>query len=76
MDVFQDAVCALDEGDVSDVDDVAVNERAVLSHEVKDRSAVDDVRRVDILDEMRDIGAVDRKAVGIVPEVAVSQKAA
>ena len=76
MDVFQDAVRALDEGDVADVDDVAVNERAVLSHKVKDRSAVDDVRRIDVLNEMRDIGAVDRKTIGVVPEIAVSQKGA
>jgi hypothetical protein len=72
MDVFQDAVRALNEGNEPDVDDVAVNERAVLSHKVKDRFPIDNVRRVDVLDEVRDIGAVDRKTIGVVPEVAVS----
>ena len=76
MDVFQDAVRALNEGNEPDVDDVAVNERTVLSHKVKDRSAVDDVRRIDVLNEMRDIGAVDRKTIGVVPERAVPQDAA
>jgi len=71
MNIPQDTICALNESDIPNIDDVAIDDRTILIHEIKNWFSIDEIRGIDILDEMRDIGAIDGKTVGVLPESTV-----
>jgi hypothetical protein len=71
MNILQENICALNKSDIPNIDDVAIDDRTILIHEIKNWFSIDEIRGIDILDEMRDIGAIDGKTVGVPPESTV-----